>query len=158
MPPKFRRLAGVRKGERGRSFGHPNASVREAVFVRKEVAKAMRSFGCLSKKLVITVGKLVAAVLALALGARIYYVREMVAALIIFSIFFVAVAAVVSVILIIDFASQRLMAWIEVGAAWSARWTIESVRAMLAGWDFGRPVEYFRETRSGIQGLSRLSK
>ena len=118
----------------------------------------MRSFGYLSRKLLITAVKCLGVLLALAFGVRIYYVREMVAALMIFSVFFVVLAAFVSVILIIDFVTQRLMAWIEAGTARSARWSIELLRGMLARWDFGRPVEYFRETRSGIHGLSRLSK
>ena len=118
----------------------------------------MRSFGCLSRKLVITAVKCLGLLFALAFGIRIYYVREMVAALMIFSVFFVALAALISVILVIDFVTQRLLGWIEAGAARSARWAIEFLRGMLARWDFGRPVEYFRETRSGIEGLSRLSK
>ena len=118
----------------------------------------MRSFGCLSRKPVKTALKCFVVLLALAFGIRIYYVREMIAALIIFSVVFVGVAAVVSVILIIDFVTQRPMAWIQAGAVRSARCAIESVKGMLAGWDFGRPVEYFREPRSGIQGLSRLSR
>jgi len=102
--------------------------------------------------------KWVGIALAAAFGARIYYVREMIAALVIFSVFFGALAAAVSVIWVIDWLIRRLMPWIEARMARSARWAIASLRKSFAEWDFGRPVEYFRETRSDIQGFSRLSR
>jgi hypothetical protein len=46
---------------------------------------------------------------------RLYYVREMIAALIIFSVFFVGAATVVLIVFLLDRASQHAMAWAEAG-------------------------------------------
>ena len=46
---------------------------------------------------------------------RLYYVREMIAALIIFSVFFLGAATVVLIIFLLDRASQHAMAWAEAG-------------------------------------------
>ena len=48
---------------------------------------------------------------------RIYYVREMIAALIIFSVLFVAVATVVLIVFLLDRASEYAVTWAEVGVA-----------------------------------------
>jgi hypothetical protein len=48
---------------------------------------------------------------------QVYYVQEMIAALFIFSIAFVAVCMVLLVIFLLDRASQRTAAWAEPGAA-----------------------------------------
>lgn len=46
---------------------------------------------------------------------RLYYVREMIAALIIFSVFFAGAATVGLVIFLLDRVSQHAMAWAEAG-------------------------------------------
>jgi hypothetical protein len=56
---------------------------------------------------------------------RFYYVREMIAALMIFSVLFVAVAFVVLVIFLIDRFSQQIVVWAEPGAARVARWVAD---------------------------------
>jgi len=48
---------------------------------------------------------------------RVYYVQEMIAALIIFSVLFVIAAAVVLIIFVLDRASERVMTWVEAGLA-----------------------------------------
>ena len=46
---------------------------------------------------------------------RLYYVQEMIAALIMFSVLFVAVAVVVLILFLLDRASQYAMTWAEAG-------------------------------------------
>ncbi len=46
---------------------------------------------------------------------RLYYVQEMIAALIMFSVFFVSAAMVVLIIFLLDRASQHAMTWAEAG-------------------------------------------
>jgi len=46
---------------------------------------------------------------------RLYYVQEMIAALIIFSVLFVGVFSVVLVIFLVDRASEQIAAWVEAG-------------------------------------------
>jgi hypothetical protein len=48
---------------------------------------------------------------------RFYYVREMIAALIMFSVVFVGAATVVLVIFLLDRAGQRVITWAEAGVA-----------------------------------------
>ena len=48
---------------------------------------------------------------------RLYYVQEMIAALILFSVLFVAVATVVLIIFLLDRASEHAMTWVEAGVA-----------------------------------------
>jgi len=48
---------------------------------------------------------------------RLYYVREMIAALIMFAVFFVAAATLVLLVFLLDRASQHAMIWAEAGAA-----------------------------------------
>lgn len=55
--------------------------------------------------------------LAVLVLLQVYYVQEMIAALLIFSILFVAVCAVLLVIFLLDRASQRTVALAEPGAA-----------------------------------------
>jgi hypothetical protein len=69
-------------------------------------------------------------------ATRLYYVREMVAALMIFSIFFAGAAMVVLVLFFIDLASQRFMVWAEAGVVRSLSWANEAVKGVAArpGW------------------------
>jgi Flp pilus assembly protein protease CpaA len=48
---------------------------------------------------------------------RLYYVQEMIAALIMFSVLFVGAATVVLIIFLLDRASQQVVAWAEAGVA-----------------------------------------
>jgi hypothetical protein len=69
-------------------------------------------------------------------ATRLYYVREMVAALMIFSIFFAGAATVVLVIFFVDLASQRFMVWAEAGVIRSLSWANDAVKGIAArpGW------------------------
>lgn len=53
---------------------------------------------------------------------RVYYVREMIAALMIFSVLFAGAAAIVLIVFLLDLASQRIMGWIEAGVLRTSRW------------------------------------
>lgn len=63
--------------------------------------------------------------LAALAAMQLYYVREMVAALLLFSILFVVAAIVALVVLTLDWASQNAVAWAEprvIQVSKSARW------------------------------------
>ena len=62
---------------------------------------------------------------------RIYYVREMVAALMIFTILFVAGAIVVLVLFLLDLASQRLLSWAEGGVLRAAGCAVKAWRSLV---------------------------
>ena len=66
---------------------------------------------------------------------QVYYVQEMIAALIIFSVLFFAGAVVVLIIFLLDRASQQITAWAEPGAARVVHWVADAVEAIVA-----RPV------------------
>jgi uncharacterized membrane protein YraQ (UPF0718 family) len=55
--------------------------------------------------------------LALLVWLQVYYVQEMIAALIVFSVLFVAVCLVLLVIFLLDRASQHTVTWAKPGAA-----------------------------------------
>ena len=63
---------------------------------------------------------------------RIYYVQEMIAAVIIFSVLFLAVSLVVLIIFLLDRASQQIAVWAEVGDARLVHWVVETVEATIA--------------------------
>jgi hypothetical protein len=62
-----------------------------------------------------------------------YYVQEMIAALIMFSVLFVVVAAAVLIIFLLDRASQHVMTWAEAGAARVLHWVLDAVEGIIAG-------------------------
>jgi hypothetical protein len=66
---------------------------------------------------------------------HLYYVQEMIAALIIFSVLFVGAATAVLIIFLLDRASQLITAWAEPGFARVIRWVVEVVEGIIA-----RPV------------------
>jgi hypothetical protein len=70
---------------------------------------------------------------------RLYYVQEMIAALIIFSalfsVLFVGAATAVLIIFLLDRASQLITAWAEPGVARVIRWVVDAVEGIIA-----RPV------------------
>ncbi len=72
---------------------------------------------------------------------KFYYVREMIAALMIFSALFVIGAAIVLVAFILDRITQRTFAWAESGAGRLARWAVNSSGAI------------FRQTGLSVQRL-----
>ena len=63
---------------------------------------------------------------------KFYYVREMIAALAIFSVLFAIGAAVVLVIYTLDRVAERTFAWAGSGAAWLGRWAANSSGALSA--------------------------
>lgn len=48
---------------------------------------------------------------------KFYYVQEMIAALVIFSVLFVGAATVVLIVFLLDRASQQIVVWVEAGVA-----------------------------------------
>jgi hypothetical protein len=66
---------------------------------------------------------------------RLYYIQEMIAALIIFSVLFVGVSMVVLILFLLDRASQQIVVWIELGVARGLHWVVYVVEGMIA-----RPV------------------
>ena len=48
---------------------------------------------------------------------RLYYIQELIAALMLFSVLFVGVATVVLIIFLLDRASQHVVTWVEAGVA-----------------------------------------
>lgn len=56
--------------------------------------------------------------LAIILALRFYYVREMIAALMIFSVLFAAGALLVLAVILLDRVSQQIAVWAEAGAHW----------------------------------------
>lgn len=83
-----------------------------------------------------------------ALGAlvalRFYYVREMIAALVIFSALFVIGAAIVLVVFVLDRITRTTFTWAESGAERLARWAASSGEAI------------FRQTGLSLQRLSTV--
>lgn len=64
---------------------------------------------------------------------KIYYVREMIAALVIFSVLFTIVAILVLAVFILDRVSQWTFAWVESCSAWLARQAASSGGAIAEG-------------------------
>jgi hypothetical protein len=64
---------------------------------------------------------------------RLYYVQEMIAALIIFSVLFVGASTVVLILYLLDRASEHITAWAEVGVARVVRRVVDAVENIIAG-------------------------
>jgi hypothetical protein len=64
---------------------------------------------------------------------HLYYVQEMIAALIIFSVLFVIAAAVVLIIFLLDRASKQIVVWAEAGIARLVHCVVDAVEGMIAG-------------------------
>ena len=60
---------------------------------------------------------------------RFYYVQEMIAALIIFSVLFVGAATVVLIIFLVDRVSQQIVVWAEAGVARLVHWVVDASKA-----------------------------
>lgn len=63
---------------------------------------------------------------------RLYYVQEMIAALIIFSVLFVGASTVVLILYLLDRASDHIIAWAEVGVARVVRRVVDAVENIIA--------------------------
>jgi hypothetical protein len=86
---------------------------------------------------------------------KFYYVREMIAALMIFSALFVIGAAIVLVVFVLDRIAQRTFAWAESGAGWVARWAANSSGTVFR--QTGLSVQRLRFTSLRANWLSRHS-
>jgi hypothetical protein len=86
---------------------------------------------------------------------RIYYVREMVAALMIFSILFVAGAIVVLVLFLLDLASQRLISWAEGGVLRAAGCAVKAWRSLVTK---GASVDQFTISDRRVQASKALQE
>ena len=60
---------------------------------------------------------------------RFYYVQEMIAALIIFTVLFVGAATVVLIIFLVDRVSQQIVVWAEAGLARLVHWVVDASKA-----------------------------
>lgn len=85
---------------------------------------------------------------------RLYYVREMIAALMIFTVFFVGAATVVLIFFLLDLASQRIMAWIEAGVARALNWVNDAAKDVAAGPGLAS-LESHRSPTSLGEGINR---
>jgi hypothetical protein len=70
--------------------------------------------------------------LAAALALRFYYVREMIAALMIFSVLFAAGAIVALVVFLVDRASRQIVIWAEAGLGAVVHWVTDTAEGILA--------------------------
>jgi hypothetical protein len=60
---------------------------------------------------------------------RLYYVQEMIAALIIFSVLFVGVSTAVLIIFLLDRVGQQIVLWAEAGVARLVHWVVDASKA-----------------------------
>jgi hypothetical protein len=63
---------------------------------------------------------------------RLYYIQEMIAALIIFSVLFVGISMVVLILFLLDHASQQIVVWSELRVARGRHWVIYGGEGMIA--------------------------
>jgi hypothetical protein len=70
--------------------------------------------------------------LIIVIATRIYYVRELMAALVIFLVLFMAGTTIVLIVCLLSLVAERLLAWIERGVAYSLRWAIDVQKGLLA--------------------------
>jgi hypothetical protein len=70
--------------------------------------------------------------LAAVLALRFYYVREMIAALMIFSVLFAAGAVVALVVFLVDRASRQIVIWAEAGVRPVAHWVTDAAEGIFA--------------------------
>jgi len=78
---------------------------------------------------------------------RLYYVQEMIAALIIFSVLFVGVSTVVLIIFLLDHASQHVITWAEAGVARVVHRVVDAVEDIIASpvWAQAVPHRFRKE-------------
>lgn len=70
--------------------------------------------------------------LAAVLTLRFYYVREMIAALMIFSVVFAAGAIVALAVFLVDRASRQIVIWAEAGLGAVVHWVTETAEGIFA--------------------------
>jgi hypothetical protein len=70
--------------------------------------------------------------LAAVLALRFYYVREMIAALMIFSVLFAAGAIVALAVFLVDRASRQIVIWAEAGLGAVMHWVTDTAEGILA--------------------------
>jgi hypothetical protein len=80
--------------------------------------------------------------LAAVSATRLYYVQELIAALIIFSVLFVCSAAVVLIIFFLDRASQHVMTWAEAGVPRVLHRIVGAVEGIVASPVSAQPVPH----------------
>jgi hypothetical protein len=79
-------------------------------------------------------------------GIHFYYVQEMIAALIMFSVVFVVVAAFVLIIFLLGRASQHVMAWAEAGIVRVVHRVVDTVGSIASPvWAQAVPHRFRRE-------------
>ena len=66
---------------------------------------------------------------------RLYYIHEMIAALIIFSVLFLGMLMVLLILFLLDRASQQILVWTELGIVRGLHWVVYGGEGMIA-----RPV------------------
>ncbi len=93
----------------------------------------MISFAQLSRKLLASKWTWISLVAVPAM--RFYYVQEMVAALMIFSVLFLGISTVALVVFLLDRATQQVAVWTEAGVAWLVHSVAGAVESVVA-----RPV------------------
>ena len=83
------------------------------------------------------------------LAVHFYYVREMIAALILFSILFLAVAAVAVIVFLLSRASERITTWAEAGVVRALQWVVHAVESMIAKpvWAPAAPHRFRKELK-----------
>lgn len=88
-------------------------------------------------------------VLAALLALRVYYVREMIAALMIFSVLFAAVGIVVLAVFLLDRASQLIVVWAEAGIRPVAHWVGDVTDSIFAApaWVQALPHRFRKELK-----------
>jgi hypothetical protein len=87
--------------------------------------------------------------LAATLALRFYYVREMIAALMIFSVLFAAVAIVALAVFLVDRLSQQIVIWAEAGVRPVVHWVSDATEGMFAtpAWVQALPHRFRKELK-----------
>lgn len=111
----------------------------------------MPSFRKLLHKLSATKWKWLWIALAGVPAIGLFYVQEMIAALIIFSVLFVGVSSLLLIIFLLDRASQQIVVWAEAGLTRVARWIVDAVRGLTARTVMAEavPHRFRRDQREG---------
>jgi len=90
--------------------------------LKKRIPQVSSSMQPLQKPLTKRTSKWVGICLLAMAATRIYYVQEMIAALVIFSVLFLAVAMMALVVFLLDRASKNIVAWAEVAVVRVGHW------------------------------------
>ena len=87
--------------------------------------------------------------LVAAVALRFYYVREMIAALVIFSVLFAAGAIVALAVFLVDRLSQQIVIWAEVGVRPVVHWVSDATEGIFAtpAWVQALPHRFRKELK-----------